>query len=61
MFTRVEESDCVNAVRMPWMKKAVDLPLNEPVEIEVDTSKAGTFSYSCWMNMVFGRVIIDPP
>jgi plastocyanin domain-containing protein len=59
-FTRVAESDCVNAVKMPWMKEAVDLPLNQKVEIPVDTSKAGTFTYSCWMNMVFGKVTIDP-
>ena len=60
-FTRVVDSECVNAVRMPWMKEAIDLPLNEKVEIPVDTSKAGTFTYGCWMNMVFGRVTVDPP
>ena len=43
------------------MKEAVDLPMHEPVEIAVDTTRAGTFTYSCWMNMVFGRVVIDPP
>ena len=59
-FTRVVDSDCVNAVRMPWMKEPVDLPMNKKVDIPVDTSKAGTFTYSCWMSMVFGRVVIDP-
>lgn len=58
-FTRVVDSDCVNAVLMPWMKKPVNLPMNEKVEIPVDTSKAGTFTYSCWMNMVFGTVVIE--
>src|SRR5262245_30058939 len=59
-FTRVVDSECVNAVRMPWMKEPVDLPMNQKVDIPVDTSKAGTFTYACWMNMVFGRVVIDP-
>src|SRR5690606_2047709 len=40
-FTRVVDSDCVDAVKMPWMEKPVDLPLHETVEIAVDTSKTG--------------------
>jgi plastocyanin domain-containing protein len=58
-FTRVVESRCMQAVRMPWMEEAVDLPMNEMVEIPVDTSMTGVFSYSCWMNMVSGEVVID--
>ena len=57
-FTRVADSECMKAVRMPWMDDAVDLPLNEKVEIPVDTSMTGVFSYSCWMDMVFGEVVI---
>lgn len=59
-FTRVTESECLNAVKMPWMKEAVPLPLNETVKISVDTKEAGTFAYSCWMSMIYGRVVIDP-
>jgi plastocyanin domain-containing protein len=58
-FTRVADSECVNAVRMPWMSEPVNLPMNQRVEIPVDTSKAGTFTYSCWMNMVHGKVVIE--
>ena len=58
-FTRLVDSECMKAVRMPWMEKAVDLPMNEKVEIPVDTSMTGVFSYSCWMDMVFGEVVID--
>jgi plastocyanin domain-containing protein len=49
----------MKAVRMPWMEEAVDLPKNEPVEIAVDTSMTGVFSYACAMGMVFGKVVID--
>jgi hypothetical protein len=59
-FTRIADSDCVNAVRMPWLSQTVALPLNESVRIPVDTSKAGTLRYACWMNMVFGRITIVP-
>ena len=58
-FTRVVDSACMNAVRMPWMSEAVPLPMHEKVEIAVDTSHTGIFSYGCWMDMVFGDVIID--
>jgi plastocyanin len=58
-FTRVVDSVCMKAVRMPWMEEAVDLPKNEPVEIAVDTSMTGVFSYACSMGMVFGKVVID--
>ncbi|NQY92240.1 MAG: cupredoxin domain-containing protein [Deltaproteobacteria bacterium] len=58
-FTRVADSACMNAVRMPWMEEAVALPMNKKVEIPVDTSMTGIFSYSCWMNMVIGDVVID--
>ncbi|HHH27736.1 MAG TPA: hypothetical protein ENK57_05240 [Polyangiaceae bacterium] len=60
-FTRVVESSCVDAVKMPWRDEAYDLPLNQAVNVVIpDTSKAGSFSYSCWMDMVHGRVTVDP-
>ena len=59
-FRRVTESGCMNAVKLPWMEEAVDLPLNETVEIPVDPSMTGDFSYSCWMDMVHGKVAIAP-
>jgi plastocyanin domain-containing protein len=49
----------MEAVRMPWMEEAVDLPMNQRVEILVDTSMTGVFTYACGMDMVFGDVIID--
>jgi plastocyanin domain-containing protein len=57
-FTRVVDSTCMRALRMPWMEEAVDLPMNEMVEVAVDTSMSGAFTYSCWMNMIFGEVVI---
>jgi peroxiredoxin len=59
-FTRVAESGCTSAVKMPWMEEAVDLPLNEVVEIAVDPSMTEDFSYSCWMDMVHGKVAFVP-
>ena len=61
-FTRVDDARCANAVKMPWRPEPYDLPKDTKVEIVIpDTSKAGTFSYACWMNMLHGRVFIDAP
>ena len=36
-----------------------DLPLNEPQEFELDTSKAGEVDFACGMNMFKGKVVIE--
>ena len=33
--------------------------MSEKVATTVDTSNTGNFSYACWMDMVFGKVVID--
>ena len=58
-FTRAVESECMQAIKMPWMEEAIDLPMNQAVEIPVDTSMTGIFTYTCWMNMVSGEVMIE--
>ncbi len=60
-FIRETDSDCLNAVRLPWLKDPVPLPLNQPVSIPFDAAKAGTVRYSCWMSMVFGKLTVTPP
>ena len=60
-FTRETESECLNAVRVPWLKDTVPLPLGKPTAIAFDTSKAGTVTYACWMNMVFGKITVTEP
>jgi plastocyanin domain-containing protein len=57
-FTRETESECLNAVRMPWLTETVPLPMNKPVAIPFDAAKAGTLTYSCWMNMIFGKITV---
>lgn len=57
-FTREVESECLNAVRMPWLADTVPLPMNKAVAIPFDAAKAGTLTYSCWMKMVFGKITV---
>lgn len=58
-FTRVAEGTCTQKLKMPWMEQAIELPMNQKVEIPVDTSMSGVFTYACGMDMVFGQVTID--
>lgn len=59
-LTRVEETSCVDSVKFPWSDQVIDLPLRQTVRIVIpDTSKAGSFRYACWMDMVFGTVLIE--
>lgn len=39
--------------------KQQDLPLNEPQEFDLDTSKAGEIDFACGMNMFKGKVVIE--
>lgn len=59
-FERAEETDCLNAIKMPWSEAVIDLPLHQTVSIQIpDTSRDGDFRYGCWMDMVFGTVVIE--
>jgi plastocyanin domain-containing protein len=59
-FSRIVESNCMQKLKMPWMADAIALPMNQKVEIPVDTSMSGVFTYACGMDMVFGEVTIKP-
>jgi plastocyanin domain-containing protein len=59
-FTRETESECLNAVRMPWLSDTIPLPMNKLVGIPFDASKPGTITYACWMNMIFGKITVTP-
>lgn len=59
-FLRESESECLNAVRVPWQKEPIPLPLGQPVAVPFDAQKTGTVTYSCWMSMVFGKVTVTP-
>lgn len=55
-FTRTAEKTCNTAVVFPSLGINRDLPLNTPVEIEIPADRAGTFAFSCPMEMSKGTV-----
>ncbi len=59
IFTRTDESSCLEEVIFPDFKIKKYLPLNEKVEIEISPSKAGEYEFHCGMNMFHGKVIVE--
>ena len=57
-ITRTDKSNCLKEIVFSDFGIKRTLPLDEPVEIEIDTSKAGEFNYACGMNMYFGKVVV---
>lgn len=59
-FTRINDAGCLNQVQLPDFNVLADLPLNQPQEITIDTSHAGTYKFACGMDMFRGKVVIEP-
>lgn len=56
-FTRTVENTCATQVQIPDFDIGkTDLPLNEPVTIEFTPAEAGSYTFSCGMNMMKGTL-----
>lgn len=58
-FTRTSDQGCLNQVHSDALHFASDLPLNEAQVVSIPTDTAGTFTYSCGMDMFSGKVVVD--
>ena len=60
VFNRICDKGCLDQLNIPALNfKQQDLPLNEPQEFDLDTSKAGEIDFACGMNMFKGKVVIE--
>ena len=55
-FLRKDPSSCLEQVILPDFNKALDLPLNQNVTVEVLPQKAGSYTFHCGMNMFHGTI-----
>ncbi|MEJ6399894.1 cupredoxin domain-containing protein [Nicoliella lavandulae] len=58
-FIRTSDQGCLGTVQSNDFNFKRALPLNEAETMPVDTSKAGEYGFSCGMDMVKGRIVIQ--
>ena len=59
VFTRKTDQTCATEVVIADLGVRRDLPLGQPVRIEVPAGHTGTLSYACGMDMMKGQVTIE--
>ncbi len=55
-FLRKDPSSCLEQIILPDFNKAIDLPLDRDVAIEIVPPKAGDYTFHCGMNMFRGKI-----
>jgi plastocyanin domain-containing protein len=57
-FLRTTNETCATSVVIPEYKIQKDLPLNQPVVVEL-TPKKGSFGFACGMGMLQGKLVVQ--
>jgi Cu+-exporting ATPase len=60
VFDRRETSPCSEEVVLPDFGMKHYLPAHRPIVVEFTPTEAGTFGFSCGMNMLRGRITVTP-
>jgi plastocyanin domain-containing protein len=58
VFIRRTDRTCGQQLVIPAYGVNRELPLNQPVVVTITPRKTGTFSFTCGMNMLRGRIIV---
>jgi plastocyanin domain-containing protein len=59
-FYRDETASCSEQVRFPDFGIARDLPAFKSTPVEFTPGKAGEFTFTCGMNMMRGKLVVEP-
>ena len=57
-FLRTTNDTCATSIVINEYKIKKDLPLNEPVVIDIKPTKSGEFSFTCGMFMLKGKLVV---
>ncbi len=58
-FIRTSDKNCGQTVLLPAYGISRDLALNTPVTIRFTPKKTGSFTFTCGMQMLRGRIIVQ--
>jgi plastocyanin domain-containing protein len=56
-FTRKDASPCAEIVNFSSLNISRQLPLGEPIDIDIKLDKAGEYEFTCQMGMYRGKLI----
>jgi RND family efflux transporter MFP subunit len=58
-FVRTSDATCATELVIPALKIERNLPLNQPVDIELTPQKSGDIEFMCGMNMFTGTIVVQ--
>ena len=58
-FTRTTDEGCGQQLVFPTLDIKKDLPLNEPVAVDVTMPASGTLAFTCGMDMFKGALVAE--
>ncbi|MDT4991126.1 MAG: P-type Cu+ transporter [Actinoplanes sp.] len=60
VFDRQETGDCTSRVVFPDLGVSAQLPAFTRTVVRVNPQRAGSFGFACGMNMIHGRLVVEP-
>lgn len=60
-FLREETASCSEQVMFPAFGKCTMLPRGKKTVVELPPSPPGTYEFTCAMNMLHGRLVVQEP
>jgi plastocyanin domain-containing protein len=58
-FIRIADPSCGTSVAIPSLKVKKELPLNQPVFVDVKADKNGEIAFTCGMGMMEGQIVVE--
>ena len=58
-FTRTTEEGCGQEVVFPTLNVKKNLPLNQPVAVDVTMPASGSIAFACGMDMMKGSIVAE--
>jgi plastocyanin domain-containing protein len=59
VFTRTSDEGCGHQLVFPTLGIRKDLPLNQPVTVDITIPASGSVAFTCGMNMLRGSVVVE--